>query len=447
MSARVKRPNHRARGMDPQVSRLIGYAVGQPEMFLLGGDVHDRLVEDAERARSVSDLSEESKSVLRRMRLWPLTDNIFCPTGPGGGIKPDCKAGAGGTLTLSGTEMKMPTTAKEAAMVRLVYQRERPEVRHQILDSLGIGADKSKPPPPIEQVHKTLQAEMARRANPGSIRDELKNSPHDATRKKVEALNERLEGLEGKYATLNSQLVTATRKEDKDRIEGEQAQIRKDLGALNREALALIKDGLKGGAPITEKDIKNVPGVPADGGLNKPIDTVRQFLDGIVKTADGKAPPPVACEYGAGGRAQYEAGSQVIFTKLGGGPVAVVHEYGHHLEYRVPGVKEAAQKFLQERVGDEPFVKLREKFPESMLRENETGRKDDFDRAFGTAVGEMPHRPYYVGKVYADGATEVVSMGLEKLYADPIKFAKNDPEFFNFTMGMLGGEHRGKTGG
>lgn len=436
--------------MTPELSRLAAAVPSSPMMDCLGRKVRRQFVSSLGAAEKLSDLPKWAQTMIRAVNgEGELTGNVFCPTGPGGGIKPDCKAGAGGSvLTISGVEMKMPTTAKEAAMVRLIYQRERPDVRHQILDSLGIPADKGKPPPPIEQVHKTLQAEMARRANPGSIRDELKNSPHEATRKKVEALNEKWDALEKKYADGHEALRTARTPEERARIEDGMKQVNKDLGALNKEARQLIKDGLKGGVPITDKDLRNVTGADPNGGLNQGVVKAREFLDGIIKPGpDGKGPPPVTTEYGAGGRAQYEAGSQTIYTKMGGGAVAVIHEYGHHLEYRVPGVKEAAQKFLSERVGDEPFTKIAEKYPDAGLRASEKGRKDDFDKTFGEVSGESGHRAYYVGKHYDDGATEVVSMGMEKMYKDPVKFAKQDPEYFNFVMGMLGGEHRGKATG
>jgi hypothetical protein len=36
-------------------------------------------------------------------------------------------------------------------------------------------------------------------------------------------------------------------------------------------------------------------------------------------------------------------------------------------------------------------------------------------------------------------ATEVVSMGVEYLYADPAKFARDDPEHFRFIVNLLRG--------
>lgn len=44
-----------------------------------------------------------------------------------------------------------------------------------------------------------------------------------------------------------------------------------------------------------------------------------------------------------------------------------------------------------------------------------------------------------MGKYYK-GHTEIISMGLELLYDDPIGFAERDPEYFKFLTGILNGD-------
>jgi hypothetical protein len=44
----------------------------------------------------------------------------------------------------------------------------------------------------------------------------------------------------------------------------------------------------------------------------------------------------------------------------------------------------------------------------------------------------------YAGKFYPS-ATEVLSMGLERLYRDPAKFAEQDAEYFKLIVGILHG--------
>ena len=108
-----------------------------------------------------------------------------------------------------------------------------------------------------------------------------------------------------------------------------------------------------------------------------------------------------------------------------------VHELGHVVEFTKPGVKELANEFLAHRCGDEPLVPLSKAVPKAGYGKDEIGRKDDFAKAFGE------DHAYYVGKQYADGSTEVISMGLEKLYADPVKFITADPEYAKFLFHVL----------
>ena len=111
------------------------------------------------------------------------------------------------------------------------------------------------------------------------------------------------------------------------------------------------------------------------------------------------------------------------------------HEMGHVIEYENPGVKRAAQGFLQKRVGKENPVSMKERYPDRKYKADEVGRKDGFDKIFGENSG------YYTGKTYRDGSTEVISMGLEAMARYPARFAKTDPEYFNFMLGVMRGKY------
>lgn len=109
-----------------------------------------------------------------------------------------------------------------------------------------------------------------------------------------------------------------------------------------------------------------------------------------------------------------------------------VHELGHVIEFHKPGVKDLVARFVEYRCKGEAPVSLKERFPHNSFDADERGRKDDFERAFGPGAGA-----YYVGKTYADGSTEVVSMGLEKLYSDPAGLVQNDPEYAQLIFKVL----------
>jgi hypothetical protein len=99
------------------------------------------------------------------------------------------------------------------------------------------------------------------------------------------------------------------------------------------------------------------------------------------------------------------------------------HELGHFLEFENPGIAKAA----------EAWVKSRATGKLSKLK--------DIDPDYGDDEVYYPDKfiDPYVGRIYQDGSTEVVSMGIEN-FADPLKMAelyKKDPEHFNFIMGIL----------
>lgn len=108
----------------------------------------------------------------------------------------------------------------------------------------------------------------------------------------------------------------------------------------------------------------------------------------------------------------------------------VVHEIGHGIETQLENASEAAHTFLKHRVGDEKLTRLKDIFPDSNYRLDEFGREDKFGELFGNSK-------WYVGKHYDHGSTEVISMGIEKFFADPVRMAKVDPEYTRFILGIL----------
>jgi hypothetical protein len=119
----------------------------------------------------------------------------------------------------------------------------------------------------------------------------------------------------------------------------------------------------------------------------------------------------------------------------------VLHEYGHHIERAVPGALRAATIFRDDMAVQVPSadgssrmvlsapVKLATIAPDAGYRDNEFAHRGRY------------YSPY-VGKVYPPHmrATEVVSMGLQAMYDDPLGFAKKAPEHFRLTWNILRGK-------
>ena len=126
----------------------------------------------------------------------------------------------------------------------------------------------------------------------------------------------------------------------------------------------------------------------------------------------------------------YESNRNTTFIHEKDGPEVVVHEIGHIIQDSDPYVYEMVQTFLHYRVGNEQPENMKTLFPNYDFDPSEIGRKNHFDRHFSSV------HAYYVGKQYANNS-EVLSMGMQALYEDPVGFFKNDPEYANFVVSVL----------
>ena len=124
------------------------------------------------------------------------------------------------------------------------------------------------------------------------------------------------------------------------------------------------------------------------------------------------------------GRSGYYAKEQTVGIGLGESSNAVVHELGHWMEHENSSARREAEDFLSRRTKGTRTICLARYADGYGL--DEYARPDKFVHP-------------YIGKLYPDGTTEVVSMGVEMMYVDPIGFAIRDPDHFEFTYDVLRG--------
>lgn len=115
----------------------------------------------------------------------------------------------------------------------------------------------------------------------------------------------------------------------------------------------------------------------------------------------------------------------------------IVHEMGHWMEHAVPETTKRISQFLKRRAGKERLSSM-SKLGGDSYHSDELGVKDEFITP-------------YIGKYYAPGmpaegdlpdwgriqASEVLSMGLQYISEDPVKFAQQDPEMFDLIFDIL----------
>jgi hypothetical protein len=98
----------------------------------------------------------------------------------------------------------------------------------------------------------------------------------------------------------------------------------------------------------------------------------------------------------------------------------IIHEYGHFLEMTSSDLQAKRAAFLQRRAGTETPSPL-------------GGHYSSYE----VAVRDKFKEPY-IGKIYKEGdASEVISMGMQLLFDDPVKLARDDPSLFDFITTVL----------
>lgn len=172
------------------------------------------------------------------------------------------------------------------------------------------------------------------------------------------------------------------------------------------------------------------------------METIEKFYS-TVYSGTNEDVPPIRTEKNFNRRSSYKPSShtlsleKVSFFREEDDPrrqSTAIHEYAHGIEVKHPGVMELTNQFVEYRVGNEVPTLMKDVVPDLNYEDNEIGRKNSFDKATGSEKSG-----FYVGKVYPNGSTEVLTMGCELLFKDPIGFAKSDPEWYAFTVGILDG--------
>ncbi|MBW4478611.1 MAG: hypothetical protein KME54_17565 [Tolypothrix brevis GSE-NOS-MK-07-07A] len=102
----------------------------------------------------------------------------------------------------------------------------------------------------------------------------------------------------------------------------------------------------------------------------------------------------------------------------------IYHEMGHHVEFEDPRIAAAAREWRDKRAtGEEQSLNSLVEY--GTFREDEKAKPDKYISP-------------YVGKVYRDGSTEVISMGIQHFHSKEsmLEFYEQDREHYQFIMGV-----------
>lgn len=127
------------------------------------------------------------------------------------------------------------------------------------------------------------------------------------------------------------------------------------------------------------------------------------------------------------GRAFYRNRERAIYVSGKTSASTMAHEIMHGIEMQNPELLKQSRAFLLKRANGEPPKSLRQL----------TGLKYERGEMTYEDLWKTKGGDHYCGKDYGDTATEILSMGIERLHKDPTAFAEQDPEYFDFLVSAL----------
>ena len=174
---------------------------------------------------------------------------------------------------------------------------------------------------------------------------------------------------------------------------------------------------------------------------------------GITPESAAKALPASSNIYVNKKKRAFSREGEGIFVSRDEDIRTIIHELGHQLEDNTPWIKNMVKKWMQERLdkGRKALEDKLKKTTDPTKREGimqkllkytmrplnkiyKTKQYDSWEVAF-----EDDFLDAYVGKVYERGSTEIVSMGLERMYHNPVQFQRSDPDHFDLMLRILKG--------
>lgn len=192
-------------------------------------------------------------------------------------------------------------------------------------------------------------------------------------------------------------------------------------------ARAIIHDALDLGANAIGNALK---ATASSTDLQGKLATARSWLSKIVAKRVNSG-ISIRAELNKTGRAFARPDLKKVSLSAQNTTSTHIHELGHVLE--TTSWHEKAAGFLRRRGAGEIPRPLSKITGNPAFRSNEFAVTDKFKDAY---IGKIYADPYDITKLYA---TEITSMGLEMLWANPYKLIQQDPDFFVSLVNMLRG--------
>jgi hypothetical protein len=311
------------------------------------------------------------------------------------------------------------------------------EARKTITDRLGpqaIGRDGKPTLDALKQAlsgnYKPIQAPQAPAVNAPSINQS--RSFEQLTRKLVEVESGAYKKANEDYQSANKAKKEAFQAYINTPLKGEEYELAyRQFQNAKAEELRLFAEYQK--AVETAREAVSIPqqerGLMTTGSDPYRLSIEKNVKDGyeIVQRYTNKDYlVKINIDLNSDDRAFHRGGT--IYIKKTTDASVVAHEVTHATEQQNISLLRMARDFLLKRSNGEKAQKLSKLTGNKRYKANEIAYKDKWVDRGGDA---------YSGKDYGDRATEILTMGIERLHEDPVKFYRSDPEYFEFVVKTL----------
>lgn len=229
----------------------------------------------------------------------------------------------------------------------------------------------------------------------------------------VRAVEARGEELSRRLATANEAVLAASARATEAKRE-----LDAFLRVRSQATIANARTGHPDGTVSTKVRIR-------DAGMQARADDAVDWLN--THTVFGNGTRDVVADLRRrDARARYRPWERTAYVSRFDGASVYVHELAHAIEHASPSVGRRAVAYRESRTVGERAVKMQRLRPGAGYGAREVSKPDAF-------------RHPYVGVIYDEIASEIVSMGLQWMYENPIAFAREDPGHFDFILRLMKG--------
>ena len=203
-----------------------------------------------------------------------------------------------------------------------------------------------------------------------------------------------------------------------------------DLPAMREQARTLIE------VPQTDRGMIDMTVAARNAAVIKTANQGKEIIERFV-SADLVNNTEITLRATSDVRSFHRNGEVHLWA--GADKSTAAHEIMHAIEQQNPAVLKAAAEFLLGRSEGEPAVSLK-KLTGMNYKADEKAFEDKWRERYGSP---------YAGKVYSHynnptsanqfRATETLTMGIERLMADPLEFYQNDRGWFDFVVKAIRG--------